>query len=138
MKFKLVGIGKNAAGKERFMLTITGIIVLVITGWILGMVFMPKIKVSNNNRFTGIWHAHTTAGKSILQVKENGYFYFDLIPTNGNAKQYKGMLVDKITDTISLVSFNNDTLLFHKLVAMDDKKITLKSLQDSSTIVFEK
>ena len=138
MKFKLVGIGKNAAGKERFMLTITGIIVLVITGWILGMVFMPKIKVSKNNRFTGIWYAHTTAGKRILQVKENGYFYFDLIPINGNGKQYKGMLVDKITDTISFVSFNNDTLLFHKLVAMDDKKITLKSLQDSSTIVFDK
>ena len=69
MKFKLVGIGRNAAGKERFMLTITGIIVLVITGWILGMVFMPKIKVSKNNQFTGIWHAQTTTGKSILQVK---------------------------------------------------------------------
>ena len=45
------------------------------------------------------------------------------------------MLFENLTDTISFVSFNNDTLLFHKLKAMDYKKIILKSFQDSSIMV---
>ena len=66
MKFNLIKIGKNAAGKDRFMLTITGLIIVIISAWILGIIFMPKVKPSKNNRFTGIWQAHTLTGKSII------------------------------------------------------------------------
>ena len=138
MAFQLIKVGKNAAGKERFMLTITGLIVVVITAWILGMVFMPRTSVSKKNRFTGIWKAHTTIGKTILQVKENGYFYVDLIPINGNAKQYKGMINDTKTDTLELISFKNDSLLFHKIIVLDNKTMTLKSLKDVSILIFKK
>lgn len=33
---------KNTAGKERYVLTIAGSIIVLFVAWVLGMIFMPK------------------------------------------------------------------------------------------------
>lgn len=87
---------------------------------------------------TGVWYNKTNTGFSRLQVKDNGYFYFDIVPNNGKPVQYKGLLDANIKDTLPIISFNNDTLLLHRITAMNKQRFTVSSLQDSSTIIFTK
>ena len=135
----MIKIGKNAAGKERFMLTITGTIIVLLLAWLLGKIFMPKNNTEAANiKMEGIWITKTDSGFKKLEIKSSGYFYFSDVLQSGKSFVHKGVITDKIKDTVVLVSFNNDTLLYHKIIALDKQKITLKSFKDSQEINFKK
>ncbi len=138
MRIQLIRYGKNIAGKYRLMVTLQGWIVGMLLALILGTIFMPKLNPSSKNKLAGVWHFNLKADRGILQIKENGYFYFDLIPEVGHPKQFKGILSNVISDTVSFVSFNNDSLLCLRLLEFDDGTLLFRNLNDSSVLKFEK
>jgi hypothetical protein len=134
----MIFIGKNIAGKDRFMITLTGTIVLTIVAWGIGKIFMPKTFSNKKQKLEGVWFCKNDSGYKRMEIKSNGYFYFDIIINKEKVKTYKGFLTEQTIDTLAALSFNNDTLLFHKIVAINKKKIVLKNLLDSSIINFTK
>ncbi len=135
----MIFIGKNIAGKERFMLTITGTIIVLISAWVVGKIFMPK----NNSEFVnskmkGIWISKTDSGFKKLEIKSSGYFYFSDVLQSGKSFVHRGVFADEIKDTVVLISLNNDTLLYHKMIALEKQGFKLKSLKDSQEINFKK
>lgn len=135
----MIKIGKNAAGKDRFMLTITGTIIVLIIAWGLGKIFMPKNNAEVvNSKMEGVWFSTTDSGFKRLQIKSSGYFYFDDVAKSGQSFFHRGVITDEIKDTVVLKSFNNDTLLYHKIIAIDKQHLKLKSTKDSSLISFKK
>jgi hypothetical protein len=127
----MIKIGKNAAGKERFMLTITGTIIVLIIAWVAGKIFIPK-----NN--TEVVNSTTDSGFKRFQIKSSGYFYFDDVQKNRKLLEYKGVITETIKDTLALIAFNNDTLLYHKVIVLDKRGFQLKSIKDSTIINFKK
>jgi hypothetical protein len=134
----VIYIGKNIAGKDRFMITFTGTIVLLLLAWLVGKIFMPKIFSNHKHKLEGIWYCKNDSGFKKMEIKSNGYIYFDLVTNNEKTKTYKGILTNQISDTLAAISFNNDTLLFHKIIKDGRNNLTLKNLQNSSTINFIK
>jgi hypothetical protein len=134
----MIFIGKNLAGKNRFMITLTGTIVLTLIAWGIGKIFMPKIFSNKNHKLEGVWFCKNDSGFKRIEIKSNGYFYFDIVTKKEKTKTYKGVLTEQTTDTLAAISFKNDTLLFDKIVAMSNKKLVLKNLLDSSIINFTK
>jgi hypothetical protein len=134
----MIFIGKNIAGKDRFMITLTGTIVLTLVAWGIGKIFMPKTFSNKKHKMEGVWFCKNSSGFKRMEIKSNGYFYFDIVMNKEKTNTYKGVLNDLTTDTLTAISFNNDTLLFHKIVAMNNKKLVLKSILDSSIINFTK
>lgn len=134
----MIFIGKNIAGKNRFMITITGSIIVLLLAWLVGKIFMPKTFSKKKHKMEGIWFCKYDTGFKRMEIKSSGYFYFDIVVNKGITKSYKGFLTEQISDTIKAISFNNDTLLFHRIVEMNNKNLALKNLQDSSIINFNK
>jgi hypothetical protein len=135
----MIKIGKNAAGKDRFMLTITGTIIVIIIAWIAGKIFMPKSNAEElNSKMEGIWVATTDSGFKKLEIKSNGYFYFNDVSNSGKSFLHKGIITETIKDTLALVAFNNDTLLYHKIITVGKQGFQLKNIKDSTIINFKK
>lgn len=135
----MIKIGKNAAGKDRFMLTITGTIIVLIIAWVAGKIFMPKNNAEEvNSKMEGIWFSTTDSGFKRLQIKNNGYFYFNDVSNSGKSSLHKGVITETIKDTLALIAFNNDTLLFHKIIALNKQGFQLKSIKNSTVINFKK
>ncbi len=130
---------KNTAGKERYVLTITGSIIVLFVAWVLGMIFMPKNNYEKlNNKLEGIWYSTTDSGFKKLEIKNSGYFYFNDVSKNSESFFYKGVITETIKDTLALIAFNNDTLLYHKIIELDKKGVQFKSIKDSTIINFKK
>lgn len=130
---------KNTAGKERYVLTISGTILVIIIAWILGLIFIPKNKLDNTNKkLEGIWYSTTDSGFIKIEIKSSGYFYFDEVQKNVKSVQHKGVIIETMKDTFTLIAFYNDSLLYHKIVALNNKTLILKSIKDSSQLNFEK
>ncbi len=130
---------KNTAGKERYVLTITGTIVVIIIAWIIGLIFMPKNKAEKaNKKLEGIWNSKTDSGFTRMEIKSSGYFYFDEVQKNVKSIQHKGVITKTINDTFTLKAFYNDTLLYHKILTLNKHALMLKSLKDSSLLNFRK
>jgi hypothetical protein len=135
----MIKIGKNAAGKERFMLTITGTIIVLIIAWVAGKIFIPKNNTEVvNSKMEGVWFSTTDSGFKRFQIKSSGYFYFDDVQKNRKLLEYKGVITETIKDTLTLIAFNNDTLLYHKVIVLDKRGFQLKSIKDSTIINFKK
>ncbi|NOT92038.1 hypothetical protein [Ferruginibacter sp.] len=135
----MITIGKNVAGKERFMLTITGTIIVLIIAWVAGKIFMPKNNAEViNSKMEGIWITKTDSSFKKLEIKSSGYFYFSDVSQSGKSFVHKGAITDEIKDTVVLISFNDDTLLYHKIIALDKQGCKLKSIKDSAVINFKK
>ena len=135
----MIKIGKNAAGKDRFMLTIMGTIIVLIVAWVVGKIFMPKNNAENiGSKIEGTWFTATDSGFKKLEIKSSGYFYFNEVLENGKSIMHKGVITDKIDDSLLLVSFSNDTLFCHKILTMDKREFTLKNKKDSAAIIFKK
>lgn len=135
----MIKIGKNAAGKERFMLTITGTIIVLIIAWVAGKIFMPKNNAEEgNSKMEGIWVATTDSGFKKIEIKSSGYFYFKDVSNSGKSFLHKGVITETIKDTLALIAFNNDTLLFHKIIALSKQGFQLKSIKDSIIVNFKK
>ena len=123
-------------GKWGVLLTIPGLILV----WIIGVIFMPQSckkddEISTN--LIGTWFLTTNTGFTRIDIKENGYFYFVVITKNQKSTQYKGIFTESKND-FTLISFQNDTLLYHKIIAQNEKKLTLKSIKDNTIITFIK
>jgi hypothetical protein len=134
----MIYIGKNIAGKYRFMITFTGLVVLTILAWVVGKIFMPKTNSNYKQMREAVWFYKNESGYTRFQIKSSGYFYFDIVPTKGKSKQYKGVLSQTISDTFIAISFNNDTLLYHKIISNNSNHLILKSIKDTSSINFTK
>jgi hypothetical protein len=134
----MIFIGKNVAGKDRFMITLTGTIVLTIIAWTIGKIIMPKSFSNKKHTLEGVWFCKNDSGFKRMEIKSNGYFYFDVVTNNDKTKTYRGVLTEQTTDTLAAISFNNDTLLFHKIVEINNKNLELKNLMNTSFINFTK
>ena len=122
-------------GKWGVYLTILGIILT----WFIAVFLMPKTNADKvNNKMEGIWITKTDSGFKKLEIKSSGYFYFSDVSQSGKSFVHKGVITEEIKDTIVLISFNNDTLLYHKIIALDKQKIALKNFKDSQEINFKK
>lgn len=122
-------------GKWGVYFTIPG----VILAWFIGVLFMPKTtedKVSS--KMEGTWFSTTDSGFKKLEIKNSGYFYFNDVSNNSISFFYKGVITETIKDTLALIAFNNDTLLYHKIIELDKKGVQLKSIKDSAIINFKK
>ncbi|MGF2414359.1 MAG: hypothetical protein ACQUYJ_18640, partial [Ferruginibacter sp.] len=60
------------------------------------------------------------------------------VSQSGKSFVHKGAITDEIKDTVVLISFNDDTLLYHKIIALDKQGCKLKSIKDSAVINFKK
>lgn len=130
---------KNTAGKQRYVLTITGSIIVLIVAWVLGIIFMPKNNSTNiQNKFVGYWNCKTEKENYRMQIKESGYFYYDIITPNETPKYYKGVITSTVKDTLTLIGFQLDTLLHHTIIEITNHQLKLKNIQNSSIITFTK
>ncbi len=123
-------------GKWGVSLTISGLVI----AWIIGAIFMPHSCKKDENistNFVGTWFLTTNTGFTRIDIKENGYFYLDIVPKNQKSVQYKGFFTER-KDSFTLVSIKNDTLLYHTIVAQNKKKLTLKSIKDNKIVTFTK
>ncbi len=138
----MLKFGKNSAGQERLMLTITGTIIVIVVAWITGTLFMPKRASGNGmNDKAGVWINKSDSGFTRMEIKESGYFYYNEVLNSGRSAFYKGVIDEKNTrrtDTLELIAFNADTLLNHKILELDRHHFKLKSIKDNSVIVFTK
>lgn len=138
----MLKFGKNSAGKERLMLTITGTVIVIAVAWITGTLFMPKNSNGNGmNGKAGIWIHKSDSGFTRMEIKESGYFYYNEVLNNGRSALYKGVIYEKNSrsaDTFEIRSFNADTLLNHTILELDKHHFKLKSIKDNSVIVFTK
>ncbi len=130
---------KNTAGRERYVLTIAGSIIVLLVAWVLGIFFMPQNKTEKQNKkLEGVWYSTTDSGFKRLQIKRGGYFYFDDVQKNRKSLNYKGVITETIMDTFTLIAFYNDTILNHKIAALNKKGFQLKSIKDSTILHFVK
>ena len=130
---------KNTAGKDRYVLTITGSIIVLIIAWILGSIFMPKNNSEGiQKKYIGYWHCKTDSETYRLQIRESGYFYYDIIIPNEPTKYYKGVITSTVKDTLTLIGFQLDTLLHHTIIEINNHQLKLKNIQNSSIITFTK
>lgn len=138
----MLKFGKNSAGQERLMLTITGSIIVLVVAWITGTLFMPKSGSGNGmNHKDGIWINKSDSGFTRMEIKESGYFYYNEVLNNGSSVLHKGVVDEKKSrrsDTFEIHSFNADTLLNHTILELDRHHFKLKSIKDNSVIVFTK
>ena len=138
----MLKFGKNSAGKERLMLTITGTIIVIVVAWITGTLFMPKRASGNGmNDKAGIWIHKSDSGFTRMEIKESGYFYYNEVLNNGRSAFYKGVIDEKNTsrtDTLELIAFNADTLLNHKILELNEHHFKLKSIKNNSVMLFTK
>ncbi len=130
---------KNTAGKERYVLTIAGSIIILLVAWVLGIIFMPQNKTAKQNKkLEAVWYSTTDSGFKRLEIKRSGYFYFDDVQKNKKSLNYRGVITETIKDTFTLIAFYNDTILYHKIVALNKKYFQLKSIKDSTILNFVK
>ncbi len=138
----MLKFGKNSAGKERLMLTITGTVIVIAVAWITGTLIMPKNRYGNGmNDKAGIWIHKSDSGFIRMEIKESGYFYYNEVLDNGRSALYKGVIDEKNTrrtDTLELHSFNADTLLNHTILELDKHRLKLKGIKDNSVMLFTK
>jgi hypothetical protein len=138
----MLKFGKNIAGKERLMLTITGTIIVLVAAWILGTLFMPKSSDGEDmNGKVGIWINKNDSGFTRMEIKESGYFYYDQVLHKGKSKFYKGVITSEgplFDHRLLLIPFNADTLLNHTILELAEHQFKLKSIKDNSVIVFTK
>ena len=138
----MLKFGKNSAGQERLMLTITGTIIVIVVAWITGTLFMPKRASGNGmNDKAGIWIHKSDSGFTRMEIKKSGYFYYDQVLHKGKSKFYKGVITAEgplFDHRLLLIPFNADTLLNHKILELDRHHFKLKSIKDNSVIVFTK
>ena len=138
----MLKFGKDIAGKERLMLTITGSIIVIVVAWITGTLFMPKRDADKEmNNKTGMWIHKSDSGFTRMEIKESGYFYYDQVLHKGKSKFYKGVITTEgpqFYNRLLLISFNADTLLDHRILESDEHHLKLKSIKDNSEIVFTK
>ncbi|MEQ1553650.1 MAG: hypothetical protein ABL929_05700 [Ferruginibacter sp.] len=134
----MIYIGKNIAGKDRFMITITGSIIILLIAWLVGKKFMPKTFANKKHKLEGIWFSKSDTGFVRMDIRSSGYFYFDIVANKEKTHTYKGVLNKQKSDTLEAISFSNDTLLYHKIIEQNNNNLKLKSLQDSSIISFTK
>lgn len=138
MAIKIFKWTKDIGGKEWYSLTIAGTVIVAVVAWGVGKIVMPKTFSNKEHKLEGIWFCKNDSGYKRMEIKTSGYFYFDIAANTKKTKTHKGVLTQQTTDTLAAISFNNDTLLFHKIVTMSNKKLVLKSLLDSSIINFTK
>lgn len=138
----MLKFGKNSAGQERLMLTITGTVIVIAVAWITGTLFMPKRASGNGmNDKAGVWINKNDSGFIRMEIKESGYFYYNEVLNNGRSAFYKGVIDEKNTrrtDTLELIAFNADTLLNHKILELNEHHFKLKNIKDNSVMVFTK
>jgi hypothetical protein len=142
LKTQMLKFGKNSAGKERLMLTITGSIIVLVVAWITGTLFMPKRDSGNEmNDKAGIWINKSDSGFTRIEIKESGYFYYDQVLHKGKSKFYKGVITADgplFDHRLLLIPFNADTLLNDTILELDGHHFKLKSIKDNSVMVFTK
>lgn len=129
---------KNTAGKDRYTLTITGSILVLLVAWVLGIIFMPK-KNSEKwyKKLKGVWYSKHDSGFIRMEIKESGYFYYDVVLKNVKSHQYKGIIYDdQNKDTIFLKSFSGDTLLFGKIKVVDKHILIVNNKNNNADIKF--
>lgn len=136
---KIFGWHTNIAGRQRYSLTLVGLIIVLIIVWILGAIFMPK----NNSeeiakKIVGYWNCKTENENIRMQIKESGYFYYDIITLNKEPKYFKGIITKAVKDTLTIISFKGDTLLQHTIIELNNHLLKLKNIQNSSLITFTK
>ncbi len=130
---------KNTAGRERYVLTIVGSIIVLFVAWVLGIIFMPKNNAEKRNeKLEAVWYSTTDSGFKRLEIKRSGYFYFDDVQKNRKSFNYKGVITETIKDTFTLIAFYNDTILYHKIVMLNKKNFKLTSIKDSTILNFVK
>lgn len=138
----MLKFGKNSAGQERLMLTITGSIIVLVVAWITGTLFMPKRSAGEDTHGkVGIWINKSDSGFTRMEIKESGYFYYDQVLHKGKSKFYKGVITTEgplFDHRLLLIPFNADTLLDHKILELDEHQFKLKSIKDNSVLVFTK
>jgi hypothetical protein len=138
----MLKFGKNIAGKERLMLTITGTIIVLVVAWITGLLFMPKSGYGTGmNNKAGVWINKSDSGFIRMEIKESGYFYYDQVLHKGKSKFHKGVITTEgplFDHRLLLIPFNADTLLNHIILELDEHQFKLKSIKDNSVIVFTK
>ncbi|MBP6430361.1 MAG: hypothetical protein KA319_01165 [Ferruginibacter sp.] len=125
----------SIAGKQRWIITIPGLIII----WFVAAILMPKTcNKKDKIKTVGVWYNKHDSGFIRMEIKESGYFYYDVVPTNGKSKQYKGVIDTEKEkgDTILLKSFSGDTLLFGKIKIIDKHTLIISSKNDTTDIKF--
>ncbi len=125
---------KNIAGKQRWIITIPGLIII----WFIGAILMPKACNKNDKiKTVGVWYNKNDSGFIRMEIKESGYFYYDIVLKNVKSHQYKGVIYnDQNKDSIFLKSFNGDTLLFGKIVVVDKHTLIVRNKNTNVDIKF--
>ena len=127
----------NIAGRKRWIITIPGLIII----WFIAALLMPKTcNKTNKIKTAGVWYNKQDSGFIRMEIKESGYFYYDVAPTQAKSIQYKGMIDTgkEKGDTLLLISFNADTLLFAKIESMKINKLVVKNINNNSITTYQK
>lgn len=75
IKILMLKFGKNIAGKERLVLTITGSIIVLVVAWITGTLFMPKRDFGKDMHDKAeIWINKSDNGFTRMEIKEVDIF----------------------------------------------------------------
>ncbi len=124
----------NIAGKQRWIITIHGLIII----WFIAAILMPKTcNKKDKLKTVGVWYNKNDSGFVRMEIKESGYFYYDIVLKNVKSHQYKGVIYDnQNNDTILLKSFSGDTLLFGKIVVVDKRTLIVRNKNNNADIKF--
>jgi hypothetical protein len=132
--FKVI---ENIAGKQRWIITIPGLVII----WLMAALLMPKsCSKKSAIKTIGVWFSSTDTGYVRMEIKSSGYFYFNQVAKRGKAFEYKGIfdIAKEKNDTILLVSFNADTILFATITSLSNNSLLVKSIYNNSFITFKK
>lgn len=127
----------NIGGKQRWIITIPGLIII----WFIAAILMPKTcNKKDKIKTEGVWYNKYDSGFTKMEIKSTGYFYYDVFPTQGKSIQYKGMMDTgkEKGDTLLLVSFNADTLLFAKIESVNKNTLAVKNINNNSITTYQK
>jgi hypothetical protein len=124
----------NIAGKQRWIITIPGLIII----WFIAAILMPKsCNKKDKLKTLGVWYNKNDSGFVRMEIKESGYFYYDIVLKNVKSHQYKGIIYDdQNKDTIFLKSFSGDTLLFGKIKIVDKHTLIVSNKNNTADIKF--
>ncbi len=124
----------NIAGKQRWIITIPGLIII----WFIAAILMPKsCNKKDKLKTVGVWYNKNDSGFVRMEIKESGYFYYDIVLKNVKSHQYKGIIYDdQNKDTIFLKSFSGDTLLFGKIKIVDKHTLIVSNKNNNADIKF--
>ncbi len=124
----------NIAGKQRWIITIPGLIII----WFIAAILMPKsCNKKDKLKTVGVWYNKNDSGFVRMEIKESGYFYYDIVLKNVKSHQYKGIIYDdQNKDTIFLKSFSGDTLLFGKIKIVDKHTLIVSNKNNTADIKF--